>query len=99
VKLVRDGIPEIIEADGSWCLTRSVSSVDEHVELLELKMIEETQEFIENPCYEEAADMYEVFRAICLEFALSIDSVHNVAAEKRAQRGAFFDKIVLERVD
>ena len=47
MKLVRDCIPEIIEEDGKWCLTRTVHGVDEHIILLREKMIEETDEFIE----------------------------------------------------
>jgi predicted house-cleaning noncanonical NTP pyrophosphatase (MazG superfamily) len=98
VKLVRDGIPEIIEADGSWCLTRSVSSVDEHVELLELKMIEETQEFIENPCYEEAADMLEVIKAFCHLNDLDFEVAINVARNKQETHGGFYDGIILQKV-
>jgi len=98
-KLVRDFIPQIIQEDPERTCDYYIADTEEYRQRLFDKMREELDEFIEEPSYEEAADMYEVFRAICLEFALSIDSVHNVAAEKRAQRGAFFDKIVLERVD
>jgi predicted house-cleaning noncanonical NTP pyrophosphatase (MazG superfamily) len=98
-KLVRDYIPQIIEEDSERTCDYHIADTEEYRQRLFDKMREELDEFIEDPSYEEAADMYEVFRAICLEFALSIDSVHNVAAEKRSQRGAFFDKIVLERVD
>ena len=65
MKLVRDRIPEIIEGDGKWCLCRRVNGVDEHMVWLKEKIVEEAQEFIENPCYEEAADMLEVVRTFC----------------------------------
>ena len=98
-KLVRDFIPRIIQEDPERTCDYYIAEDDEYRRRLFDKMREELDEFIQDPSYEEAADMYEVFRAICLEFALSIDAVHNVAAEKRAQRGGFFNRIVLERVD
>ena len=41
MKLVRDHIPEIIEEDGKWCLTRRVHGTDEHMVMLKEKIIEE----------------------------------------------------------
>tara|TARA_R110000824_G_scaffold11883_1_gene52237 strand:+ start:4611 stop:4919 length:309 start_codon:yes stop_codon:yes gene_type:complete len=98
-KLVRDFIPRIIEEDSEKTCDYHIADGDEYRQRLFDKMREELDEFIEDPSYEEAADMYEVFRVICLEFALSVDSVHNVAAEKRSRRGSFFDRIILDRVD
>ena len=61
-------------------------------------MREELDEFINTPCEEEAADMYEVLHAICLLHTLPMEIVENVAMEKRAQCGAFNDMIILEKV-
>ena len=41
MKLVRDCIPEIIESDGKWCLTRTVHGPDEHMVFLKAKMEED----------------------------------------------------------
>ena len=47
MKLVRDHIPEIIQADGKWCLCRRANGTDEHMVWLKEKIVEEAQEFIE----------------------------------------------------
>ena len=98
MKLVRDHIPEIIEEDGNWCLTRQVHGVDEHIVMLKEKMIEETQEFIENPCYEEAADMIEVIKAFCYLSNLEWDSVLSTAVDKEESRGGFYRGVILQKV-
>jgi predicted house-cleaning noncanonical NTP pyrophosphatase (MazG superfamily) len=97
MKLVRDKIPQIIEEDGKTC-EYHIAGSDEYRTRLYEKMREELDEFVDTPCYEEAADMYEVLRGICLSHALSMEVVENVAMEKRSKRGAFHDRIVLEVV-
>ena len=98
MKLVRDHIPNIIEEDGSWCLTRRVHGVDEHIILLREKMIEETDEFIRDPSYEEAADMLEVLKAFCHLHNLEFDVVLSVATSKQETRGGFYNGIILQKV-
>ena len=98
MKLVRDMIPEIIEGDGSWCLTRKVHGPDEHMVFLKAKMEEETSEFIENPCYEEAADMLEVLKAFCHLNGLDWNIVEGAAFDKALARGGFTAGIILQRV-
>ena len=98
-KLVRDLIPQIIEEDPERTCDWYIASDVEYRARLYDKMREELDEFIANPCYEEAADMFEVMRALFVDHALSMESVENVAMEKRMRRGAFYNKIVLERVD
>jgi predicted house-cleaning noncanonical NTP pyrophosphatase (MazG superfamily) len=98
MKLVRDYIPEIIESDGKWCLTRKVHGADEHMVMLKEKISEEAQEFIENPCYEEAADMLEVIKAFCHLAGLEFECVEDVAQKKQEERGGFYRGIVLQKV-
>ena len=98
MKLVRDKIPEIIEKDGKWCLCRSVHDRKEHLALLKEKIIEESTEFLENPCYEEAADMLEVVHAFCHLSGLSFEFVEITMRNKREANGGFFNGIVLEEV-
>ncbi len=98
MKLVRDYIPEIIEEDGKWCLTRRVHGVDEHMVMLKEKIYEEAQEFIENPSYEEAADMIEVIRTFCKINNLDLKEALDFAQRKREQRGSFNNGIILQRV-
>tara|TARA_Y100001973_G_C5177828_1_gene323116 strand:+ start:1247 stop:1552 length:306 start_codon:yes stop_codon:yes gene_type:complete len=98
MKLVRDYIPEIIEEDGKWCLTRRVHGADEHMTMLKEKIIEEAQEFIENPSYEEAADMLEVIKAFCYLNNLEFEVVVDAAENKQEERGGFYRGIILQKV-
>lgn len=58
-KLVRDLIPEIIQADGKKCDISRAESND-LLRLLEEKMLEEFNEYLEDNNLEELADMMEV---------------------------------------
>ena len=98
MKLVRDLIPRIIEESGRSC-SYHVSSRNKYEMWLFEKMKEEMQEFIDNPCYEEAADIFEVFLSLCNLHGLDIDGVESVAEDKRAQRGGFSSRIILDSVD
>tara|TARA_E500000331_G_C17137418_1_gene661134 strand:- start:299 stop:610 length:312 start_codon:yes stop_codon:yes gene_type:complete len=98
MKLVRDYIPEIIEEDGNWCLTRKVHGIDEHMVMLKEKIVEEAQEFIENPSYEEAADMIEVVKAFCHLNGLEWDVLLGWAINKQETHGGFYKGIVLQKV-
>ena len=104
MKLVRDFIPRIIEENGKTC-EYHVASYDEYKAHLYEKMREELEEFINTPCIEEAADMYEVLRAICKLHDLEMVYVEVEAADKRLGRaglpphGGFKDRIILEKVN
>ena len=98
MKLVRDYIPEIIEEDGKWCLARTVHGIDEHMVMLKEKIVEEAQEFIENPCYEEAADMLEVVKAFCHLSGLEFECVESEAQRKQEERGGFYRGVILQKV-
>ena len=98
MKLVRDYIPEIIKEDGRWCLTRTVHGIDEHMVMLKEKIYEEAQEFIENPSYEEAADMLEVIKAFCHLSGLEFEVLVGVAQNKQDTHGGFYNGIILQKV-
>mgnify|MGYP003664122691 CR=1 FL=1 len=95
-KLVRDNIRKIIEDDNGWCKTRYVKNIAEHISILREKIIEETDEFIEDPCYEEAGDMVEVIKAFCYLNGLEWDVVLSTSQNKQDTHGAFFSGLVLE---
>ena len=97
MKLVRNLIPRIIEESGRTC-SYHVSSEDKYETWLFEKMKEEVQEFIDNPCYEEAADIFEVFRSFCDLRGLDIGGVVSRAHAKRERSGGFSDRIILEEV-
>ena len=54
------------------------------------------EEFLENPCLEEAADIYEVFLAMLNNWNLDFSSVVNHAYYKREERGSFNSRVILE---
>lgn len=61
-KLVRDRIPEIIQAKGDVCVVRTLDD-DEYRMRLKMKLMEEVMEYQESGSLEELADIYEVIRA------------------------------------
>lgn len=97
-KLVRDKIPEIIEADGKTCKTRILSN-EEYIAALEVKLNEEVVEYQLDKNLEEMADVLEVLRAICVARGYSLEELEVMRAEKASGRGGFSRKIYLENVD
>ena len=100
-KLVRDRIPEIIQADGHRAVTRVLDEESYRVALLE-KLTEEAHEARQAPAGQlagELADVLEVLRAISEANGLSWDHILEIATRKRTERGAFDNRIFLEYVD
>ena len=62
-KLVRDFIPEIIEADGKTCVCETLSDKD-YLCLLDQKLNEELAQYQERKSLEEIADLLEVIQAV-----------------------------------
>lgn len=96
-KLVRDRIPEIIEADGKQAVCH-IADVDEMKGLLDQKLLEEVGEFIEGPCIEEIGDILEVLNALVDAYGFDWDELMKVQHEKSTERGGFWKRVVLERV-
>jgi predicted house-cleaning noncanonical NTP pyrophosphatase (MazG superfamily) len=96
-KLVRDKIPEIIEASGKKFETR-VASKEEHTELLEKKLQEEVNEFIEDKNLDELADIMEVVFGLARNLGYSEEDLNRKRDEKKEERGGFEEGIVLEKV-
>lgn len=97
-KLVRDKIPEIIEADGKECKTRILSN-DEYIAALEAKLNEEVAEYQADKNLEEMADVLEVLQAICVARGYSLTELEVMRAKKAEKRGGFKEKIFLEYVE
>lgn len=96
-KLVRDRIPEIIEASGKKC-TRRILSDSEYLEMLDEKLNEELAEYQESKSMEELADLMEVIRAAAKARGSSIEEVEKIRREKAKKRDGFEKKILLEEV-
>jgi|TARA_R110002050_G_C8961761_1_gene514408 predicted house-cleaning noncanonical NTP pyrophosphatase (MazG superfamily) len=97
-KLVRDRIPEIIEASGHKCEARILSD-DEYLMELKNKLQEEVNEFLESGSVEELADIIEVVHSLSTQSGSSIESVEKMRFNKANERGGFKDKIFLKTVD
>ena len=96
-KLVRDRIPEIIEASGRTCITE-VLPEDAYIQALDAKLSEELAEYQQSKSLEELADLLEVMGAVVKARGYTWDDLTRVRKEKRAQRGAFDQRIFLKEV-
>lgn len=97
-KLVRDRIPELIEADGENPITHRADDAEYDRRLRE-KVVEEAGEFAESGDPEELADVLAVVEAIRAFEGIDPERLADLRHEKRERRGGFGDRIVLERVD
>ena len=96
-KLVRDRIPEIIEASGKTCKT-SILDNEEYLRMIDAKLDEELAEYHKDQNIEELADLMEVIYAAAIARGYSIEHLETVRAEKAQKRGSFQQKILLIEV-
>lgn len=99
-KLVRDKIPTIIEEKGETPVIKILDEKDYKKEL-EKKLYEEYKEAIEatgDDRVEELADMLEVIKALANLENKNLNEVIAIANKKNEKRGAFEEKIFLEKV-
>lgn len=94
-KLVRDKIPQIIEASNKTCKTEVVSG-DIKYKYLENKLKEEVNEFIEDKNLEELADIMEVLYALAEHIGYKEEELINKRKEKFNERGGFSKGIILK---
>lgn len=96
-KLVRDKIPEIIEADGKSCKTKILSD-EEYLKMIDAKLDEELAEYHKDQNIEELADLMEVIYAATEARGYSVEQLEAVRLDKVEKRGAFKEKILLREV-
>lgn len=96
-KLVRDRIPEIIEASGKMCVTETLSD-DEYLKMIDAKLDEELAEYHKDQNIEELADLLEVIRAAAIARGYTLEELEQVRADKEEKRGGFEKKILLKEV-
>ena len=96
-KLVRDRIPEIIEASGRICVAGMLPD-DAYIRALDAKLNEELAEYQQSKSLEELADLLEVMGAVGKARGYTWDELTRVRKEKRAARGAFDKRIFLTEV-
>ena len=93
-KLVRDRIPEIIEAFGNECKT-AVLSDEDYIKMLDAKLDEELAEYHKDQNIEELADLLEVIQAATIARGYTLEELEAVRAKKAEKRGGFEKKILL----
>ena len=96
-KLVRDKIPEIIEASGKICETESLPD-EEYLKMVDAKLDEELAEYHQDQNLEELADLTEVIHAAVIARGYTLEDLERVRAEKYEARGGFAKKILLKQV-
>ena len=96
-KLVRDHIPEIIEASGKTCVTEILSDED-YLRMVDAKLDEELAEYHKDQNIEELADLMEVIYAAAIARGYTLEELEQVRAEKAEKRGGFAKKILLKEV-
>jgi predicted house-cleaning noncanonical NTP pyrophosphatase (MazG superfamily) len=100
-KLIRDRIPEIIEADGHRAITRVLDS-DAYRDALLAKLVEEAHEAqaaSTDTLPAELADVLEVLLALVPTLGMTWQELTALAATRRDQRGGFTRKLFLEYVE
>jgi predicted house-cleaning noncanonical NTP pyrophosphatase (MazG superfamily) len=97
-KLVRNGIPALIAANGQTCTTRIMDHA-EYIQELRAKLHEEMAEYLQEEngrqALEELADLLEVIRALALTHGADTGLLERIRAEKAERRGGFEDRILL----
>lgn len=96
-KLVRDRIPEIIEASGKTCVTEILSDAD-YLRMVDAKLDEELAEYHKDQNIEELADLMEVIYAAATARGYTLEQLEYVRAKKAAKRGGFEKRILLLEV-
>ena len=96
-KLIRDRIPELIEASGRNCVAEILSDED-YLRMLDAKLDEELAEYHADRNIEELADLMEVIRACAVARGYTLEELERVREEKAAKRGRFEKKILLKEV-
>lgn len=97
-KLVRDKIPQVLDAKGIKSITRKVEGDEYFVRLVD-KLKEEVEEFAKDVNEEEIADIIEVLNAIILAKSFSKEKIEVIRKKKLGERGGFSEKIILDQTE
>lgn len=98
-KLVRDRIIEIIECSGKNYSSRILIRDTEYAEALQQKLREEVEEFLEEPCAEEAADILEVLECLMKQYKINQIEAAQAKETKKAEKGSFKHRVFLVDVE
>lgn len=96
-KLIRDKIPEIIEAAGKRCIVE-VMNETEYIDALDCKLNEELEEYQTDKSLEELADLLEVMYAVVRARGYTLEELERVRKQKAEKRGGFEKRLRLKGV-
>jgi predicted house-cleaning noncanonical NTP pyrophosphatase (MazG superfamily) len=100
-KLVRDGIPQIIEKEGKTYKT-AILDDNQFKSELQKKLKEEMEEYLDaqsdQEAVEELADVLEVIHALSETHGASLEKLEHVRKTKTKERGGFQERIYLIEV-
>ncbi|WP_209121144.1 nucleoside triphosphate pyrophosphohydrolase [Alkalihalobacillus sp. BA299] len=101
-KLVRDKIPEIIQATGKGYHTKQLDDV-EYIKELKMKLNEEIAEYQEaqtdGQAIEELADVLEIIHSLAKVHGSAMEEVESIRKKKADDRGGFQKRVFLIDVD
>lgn len=96
-KLVRDLIPEVIKKSGKEC-DIEIANMEQRRVLLEAKLMEEVNEYLEDKNLEELADVMEVLFGLAHNLGYTEEDLLNKRKEKLEERGGFKEGVILKKV-
>lgn len=98
MKLVRDKIPQIILEDGRVPIYHIAQPAEYKRELFR-KVIEELEEFRDDPCLEEAADLFEAAHTLIEAHGFNFADVAETGMKKVEIVGGFLRGVILDDVE
>ena len=93
-KLVRDYIPQLIEANGKNCTVKRLDD-QAYLAALDQKLCEELTEYQQDHSMEELADLLEVIHAVIEARGFTYEKVEAIRKAKALERGGFSQRIWL----
>lgn len=100
-KLVRDRVPELIQAEGKRVIVKHLNQA-EKFEQARLKLYEELKEYedanIDEECLEELADILELAYALGKMHGASFEELEVIRRNKRELKGGFDEGLFLEEI-
>ncbi len=96
-KLVRDNIPDIIREQGETPVIRTLGN-EEYEACLHKKLREEVEEFLAESTLDELSDILEVLEALAGFHGWTDGEIQKVRRNKAESRGAFRERVFLEKV-
>ena len=95
-KLIRDKIPQIMEAAGKKCKYKKIKTDKEYEKYLLVKLMEELDEFLTDLNVEELVDVMTVMKALLAVNGAptSLNKIMTTYKKKAEERGEFEERLI-----